>query len=194
MNTASYQTGSALMSVFQADNAAPRWSTSPASTSYIDNDPVDRSIAGPTSAPVTAGMQYLTATATAGPSGVGAIACSVDGSAWSEEPLSAAGSEQATAEVPVSGLGSHTASCYATNRAIDPTGAPARSPVRTWSIRIGEPVRAAITFAKVIRRCHRAAVGGPHGGKSRGRRARHRLCAARARCCEASAAFASVTG
>ena len=45
----------------------------------IDNAPVALSLTGPTDAPSTAGPQTITATASAGPSGVRGISCSVDG-------------------------------------------------------------------------------------------------------------------
>ncbi len=145
----------------QAHNASYNPSTSaPDWTSYgedlnIDNEPVALSLSGATDAPVTAGTQYVTATATAGPSGVGSIMCSVDGSAWSPQQLSGSGSQTATAEIPVSGLGSHSVSCYATNNAVDASGYDAASPASSWSIKIGDPINAGITFSKVTRHCRR---------------------------------------
>lgn len=129
--------------------------TSDSESLNVDNLPVGLSLNGPTDVPVTAGPQYVTATATSGPSGVGAIMCSQDGSAWAPEPSSGAGGQTATAEVPVNGLGVHTVSCYAINRAVDGNGAPTTSPTRTWSLKIGEPVSIYAGFPKVIRYCHR---------------------------------------
>lgn len=186
VNTASYPTGGPLTVAFQAENSAGSWSTSRTATTYVDNDPVDLTLTGPTSAPTTAGTQYLTAIATAGPSGVAGVYCSVDGSAWSSEPLYGAGSRQAAAAVPVSGLGSHTATCYAINRAVDPTGAPARSPLRSWAIRIGEPVNAGLSLARVTRRCRRVASRPGHRDK------RHRGHARRRLVCSTPSVFKSV--
>jgi hypothetical protein len=45
----------------------------------IDNDPVTVSMSGPTDAPTTAGVQYVTATASAGPSGVAGLSCALNG-------------------------------------------------------------------------------------------------------------------
>jgi hypothetical protein len=79
--------------------------------------------------------------------------CSVDGSSWTREGLAGGGTQSATAHVPITGVGSHQVSCYATNQAFDSAGALATSPTQTWSLKIGEPVNAGITFAKVIRHC-----------------------------------------
>ena len=104
--------------------------------------------------PVLPGTQHVSATATSGPSGVGSIMCSVDGSPSTAEQLTGGGSQTANAQVPVSGLGVHTISCYATNRAVDGTGAPTTSPTQTWSLKIGEPVQIYAGFSKVVRECH----------------------------------------
>jgi len=130
------------------------WTTDTESLN-VDNLPVGLSLNGPTDVPVTAGTQYVTATASSGPSGVGSIMCSVDGSPSAAEPLTGGGAQTATAQVPVSGLGVHSVSCYATNRAVDGNGAPATSPTQTWSLKIGEPVQIYAGFPKVIRDCHR---------------------------------------
>lgn len=155
ISTNGFANGSSLALVYQGENAAQRWSSSPASTSYVDNAPVSLTLTGPADAPTTAGTQYVTATATAGPSGVGSIQCSVDGSAWSARSISSADSEAASASIPVSGLGSHQVVCYASNRAVDPSGAVATSVPKTWSIKIGEPVIAGISFSRIVRHCRR---------------------------------------
>ena len=81
----------------------------------IDNTPVSLSLSGPTDAPSTAGVQYVSATATAGPSGVQGISCSVDGAP-------AQSYSGASAQVPVSGIGSHSIRCAADNNAVDASG------------------------------------------------------------------------
>ena len=48
-------------------------------TIRIDNQQPTVALSGPADAPSTAGTQYVTATATAGPSGVAGISCAVDG-------------------------------------------------------------------------------------------------------------------
>lgn len=122
----------------------------PSETLRVDNEPVQLSLSGPTTASTVAGTQHLLASATAGPSGVW-IGCSVDGG---PEQWQNTGSEQ----IPVSGAGAHTASCRARNGAIDPHGDYAYSPTQTWSINIGQPTVSAIGFQKLVDalKCHRA--------------------------------------
>ena len=48
-------------------------------TIRIDNQQPTVALSGPADAPSTAGTQYVTATAAAGPSGVAGISCAVDG-------------------------------------------------------------------------------------------------------------------
>jgi len=118
-------------------------------TVYIDNIEPTVSLSGPTDVPVTAGTQYVTATATAGPSGVDGIACSVDNAPtqWYASP----------AEVPVSGVGDHHLQCQAANHAVDVAGSRAWSAPATWSLKIGEPTASAITFGHIVNvlRCKR---------------------------------------
>jgi hypothetical protein len=108
-------------------------------TIYIDNSQPTISLSGPTDAPSTAGTQYVIASASAGPSGVGGIFCSVDGSpyvAYSGNP----------ARIPVQGIGAHVVQCYAQNQATDPTGARGQSAVESWGLRIRQPTISGITF------------------------------------------------
>jgi len=149
LNTTDYADGQHTLG-YAASNAA----NVPASTSKtisIDNEPVSLSLSGPTDAPSTAGTQYVHATASAGPSGVGAIFCSVDGG-----PYQRIGGS--TGQAPVSGIGAHRVVCFAQNDAIDPSGAPASSPVQTWDLTIREPAMAAVSFVKLVGRlrCYRA--------------------------------------
>jgi hypothetical protein len=167
LDSSNYPDGTPLRLYYQAENAAGNWTTSPTSSSYVDNSPVALSLSGPTDSPVSAGPQNIIATAAAGPSGVKSIACSVDGSAWSDEQISGAGTQSASATIRISGIGSHQVSCYATNRSFDVTGAAATSPTETWSLKIGEPIQAGITFAHVIRACRSARVRVNRGGHTR---------------------------
>lgn len=142
-------------------NAAGNW-TNPTEQIGIDNSPVSLTVTGPTDAPVGDGVQHLTATAAAGPSGVGGIYCSDSGGPSTSEPLSGAGAQTATAQVPVSGLGDHKISCYAVNRAQDANGNPAASGRQTWSLRIGEPVKVGITLSRIRVHCSRVRVRKHH--------------------------------
>jgi hypothetical protein len=116
----------------------------------VDNSPVELSLSGPTDAPVTSGTQYVTATATAGPSGVAGISCSADGAPYSWQ----AGS---STRIPVAGLGGHQVSCYAENNSIDASGAHAMSARQAWSLSIREPTVSAISFSHLADplRCRR---------------------------------------
>jgi hypothetical protein len=99
-------------------------------------------LSGPSDAASTGGTQYVTATGSAGPSGVAGIYCTVDGSgvqSYAENP----------AQIPVSGLGSHQVGCYARNHAVNANGATATSPTETFDVSIREPTAAAITFARI---------------------------------------------
>ena len=75
------------------------------------------SLSGPVDAPSTAGTQYVTATAGGSPSGIADIVVHA----------STVGRRRRTparrAQVPVSGIGTHTVSCYAQDNAVDPAGA-----------------------------------------------------------------------
>jgi len=147
LNTTDYANGQHTFA-YGAYNAA----SVPASASKtvsIDNAPVSLNLSGPTDAPSTAGTQHVQAIATAGPSGVRAIYCSVDGGAYQAYSGS-------SAQVPVNGVGGHGVSCFAANNAIDPSGAPGTSPVQSWSLTIREPTVAAVAFVKVVGklRCH----------------------------------------
>jgi hypothetical protein len=147
LNTTSYSDGQHTLA-YGAYNAAGV----PASVSKsisIDNQPVSLSLNGPTDAPTTAGTQYVSASASAGPSGVAGIFCSVDGSPYQRYGA-------ATAQVPVDGVGPHRVDCYAQNNAVDPSGAPASSPTETWNLTIREPTVSAVAFTRVVDalRCH----------------------------------------
>jgi hypothetical protein len=117
----------------------------------IDNDPVSISLSGPTDAPSTAGTQYVTATATAGPSGVQGISCSVDGASTQVY-------NGASAQVPVSGVGSHSVRCAADNNAADASGNHGWSSWATWTLSIRQPTVSGIGFSRLVdpMLCHRA--------------------------------------
>jgi hypothetical protein len=121
-------------------------------TVYVDNSSPTISLSGPVDSPSTAGTQYVTATAGGSPSGIADIVCSVDGGP-------AQSYSGASAQVPVSGIGMHTASCYAQDNAVDPSGVHGSSSMASWSLKIGEPTVVGIAFDKLVGlRCHRARV------------------------------------
>ena len=114
-------------------------------TVHVDNQQPTVSLVGPSDAPSTAGTQYVTATATAGPSGVDGISCSVDGTQGRWYP-------GATARVPVSGIGQHQVRCVAENNAIDGSGAHGASKPATFAMKIGVPTVTAVAFSKLVDR------------------------------------------
>jgi hypothetical protein len=112
-------------------------------TLYIDNQQTTVTLSGPSDAPSTAGTQYVTATAAAGPSGVAGISCSVDGGPAQWYPSS-------TAEVPVSEIGEHQVSCFSENNAVDPQGVHGTSATATASMKIGLPTVSAVSFSALV--------------------------------------------
>ena len=94
-------------------------------TLSVDNEPVSVSLSTPNDSNPSVWVNHavtVDATASAGPSGIGSVTCSVDG---------AAARAYAPAGVTIDGTGVHTASCTATNRAIDPQGSPNSSTTST---------------------------------------------------------------
>jgi hypothetical protein len=126
-----------------ATNAAIVTSTG-SQTVNVDNQPVNLSMSGPTDAPSTAGTQYVTATATAGPSGVSGITCSTDGAPLQWYP-------GATASIPVQGLGAQQVSCVAQNNASDSSGAAAYSQWQNFDLSIRQPSLSTVSFAHIAR-------------------------------------------
>ena len=198
VDTASVASGSAIPLVMWARDAAYDYSAghylanAVTSNVSIDNDPVSLSLSGPTDAPTTAGTQYVTATASAGPSGVSGVSCSLDGAPYQWY----AG---ASTRVPVSGLGVHKLTCSGANNARDTSGNVATSAPQTWTLSIREPTASAIGFSKLVDalRCHRvrARVAVPakwvmvrrHHKLVRVRRRAHTKVAAVTRCHERTA-------
>jgi len=149
INTTQYANGALSLMLSASDAASPANVSSPSETLEVDNTPVGLTLSGPTDALSTAGTQYITASASAGPSGV-SIACSLDGSPYDWY-------SGASAQIPVSGLGPHTARCYGQNGAIDPQGTAATSPVSSWTLYIREPTVIGASFAHIADalRCHK---------------------------------------
>ena len=139
VNTTNYSNGP-LAIALEARNAAGNWAT-PTSTVHVDNAPAQLSLSGPTDVPSTAGTQHITASATAGPSGVSGIHCTLDGAPYRSYPVSTVG-------IPVAGLGIHHLTCYGANNAKNPSGSVATSAPQSWTLRIAEPTAATIAFTR----------------------------------------------
>ena len=141
VDTRNYVPASGSLALTLAGSNAAGVVSAPAEKLDVDNDPVQLSLSGPTTASTSSGTQYVTATASAGPSGV-AIGCSLDGSPqrWQSGTVE---------QVPVGGAGDHVVSCEAHNGAVDPQGQYAYSAPQSWSLDIGEPTVSAIGFAKI---------------------------------------------
>jgi hypothetical protein len=87
-------------------------------TLEVDNDPVGVSLSTPNDPNPSVWINHavtVDATASAGPSGVGGMTCSEDGSKSASYPA---------AGVAVNGDGIHTVTCAAWNKAVDPQGQP----------------------------------------------------------------------
>jgi hypothetical protein len=150
VQTGDYGAGAMPLTIGGCDAAGACTGNAYTKTIYVDNTQPTVSLSGPTDAPSTAGAQYVTATASAGPSGVDGISCSVDNAPAQWYPSS-------TAQVPVSGVGEHSVSCAAANKAVDPAGNHRWSNWGAWSLKIGDPTVSGITFGHVIDalRCRR---------------------------------------
>jgi hypothetical protein len=155
-NTASVSSGASVPLVMWARDAAYDYtagaylSGTVTKSINIDNDPVAINLSGPTDAPSTASIQYVTASATAGPSGVQGISCTVDGSP-------AQFYSGASARVPVSGIGEHSVRCAADDNAVDASGGHGWSDWASWSMSIRQPTVSGIGFSKLVDAmlCHR---------------------------------------
>jgi hypothetical protein len=148
LDTSRYGQGALPLTLSTSDAAGVPASVT--KTVYVDNSTPAISLSGPVDAPSTAGTQYVTATASGSPSGIADIECSIDGGP-------AQSYSGASAQVPVSGIGQHTVSCYAEDNAVDPSGVHGRSAAAGWSLKIGQPIVVGIAFDKLVGlRCHRA--------------------------------------
>src|SRR5450755_747492 len=150
VDTTRYGQGALPLTISASDAAGVPASVT--KTAYVDNSTPTISLSGPVDAPSTAGTQYVTGTAGGSPSGIAEIVCSVDGGP-------AQGYPGGSAQVPVSGIGTHTVSCYAQDNAVDPSGVHGSSSTATWSLKIGEPTVVGVAFDKLVGlRCHAARV------------------------------------
>ncbi len=134
----------AMPLVFSATNAAGvNTGFAYARTVNVDNETPTIAMSGPTDAPSTAGTQYVTASAAAGPSGVSGIDCSLDGAP-------ARWVSGASTQVPVAGIGVHQLTCTSANNARDASGNGATSAPATWTLSIRQPTVSGIGFAKLV--------------------------------------------
>ena len=111
-------------------------------TIEVDNQAPTVSVVGPRDASATAGTQYVKASATAGPSGVAGIACSVDRSPVHWYPT-------ADASVPVAGVGVHHITCYSQSNARDSSGLRASSAPATWTMSIRSTSVSTVSFVRI---------------------------------------------
>lgn len=141
VNTAQYGQGALPLTLTASDAAnVPVTDTK---TVYVDNQAPTISLSGPTDAPTTAGTQYITASAGAGPSGVAGISCSLDGapSQWHGSTI---------AQIPIQGVGVHHLSCFSASNARDASGALAASSPAGWTLSIRTPSVSTASFARVV--------------------------------------------
>jgi hypothetical protein len=158
LDTADYPNGPLSLRLSARDAATPANVSSISETLHVDNEPVTVGLSGPARALSEDGTQYVTAVATAGPSGVGTIWCALDAGGYAAHP-------GASAQIPVSGVGRHRISCFATNNALDAGGQPAHSPTTSFYLDIQEPSVATVSFAtgrsaERVRFGHAAIVAG----------------------------------
>ena len=112
-------------------------------TIHVDSVQPTVALSGPADASSSAGTQYVTATATVGNSGLGAISCSVD-----QGPEQSYASSPA--QIPVAGLGQHSIDCTASNRSFNSAGQVAVSPPASFSMDIGAPTAGSVSFGNII--------------------------------------------
>lgn len=145
IQTGNYGQGALPLTIGATDAAGVP--TSDTKTIYVDNSSPSITIAGPADAPTTAGVQYLIATASAGPAGVAGISCSLDGAAaqWHAGP---------NAIIPVQGLGDHSLTCSSANNARDGAGTPGWSAPTTHALTIREPTVTSVSFDRIAGALH----------------------------------------
>jgi hypothetical protein len=141
VNTAQYGQGAVPLTLSGTDAATEP--VSDTKTLDIDNQTPTVSLSGPTDAPSTAGTQYVTAEAGAGPSGVAGISCSVDNapSQWYAAT---------SVRIPIQGIGVHEVSCLSEGNARDASGNLASSTPATWTLSIRSPSVSTVSFERVV--------------------------------------------
>jgi hypothetical protein len=145
LDTTRYPSGPLSLALAARDATSPANVSVRSETLHVDNQPLTLSLGGPRDAASTAGTQYVSAAATAGPSGVAGIDCSLDGARFSTY----AG---ASARIPVHGIGQHQVVCFAANHSIDSSGVPGVSVPEVWQLSIRQPTVFAIGFPRIVNR------------------------------------------
>jgi hypothetical protein len=118
LDTRDYVSTSGPLSLTLGGQNAAGVQSTPSETLEVDNDPVTVSFSTSNDANPSVWVNHavtVDAAASAGPSGVAATSCSVDGGAASAYPAGG---------LTVNGNGVQTVSCTANNGAVDPQGAP----------------------------------------------------------------------
>jgi hypothetical protein len=149
VSTGAYGQGAIPLTISGLDAAGVP--ASDTTTLSVDNSIPSIALSGPQDAPTTAGVQYLTATATAGPSGVAGISCSLDGAP-------AQWHAGASAVIPVQGLGVHAVTCSSADNARDAAGNAGWSAPSTSSLSIRQPSISSIAFSHLVNALHCARV------------------------------------
>jgi hypothetical protein len=174
VDTSNYPNGSAAVTLaYSATNAAGAVSSTSRAID-VDNVAPSVSLSAPADTASTSGTQDVTVTGSAGPSGVADIDCSVDGAPTQTY-------SGASAQVPVSGIGSHQVTCFDRNHAVNSCGVAATSAPQTLDLSIRQPTAEAITFARIADalKCHTAieqvkVAGRLHTVRRHGKRVRVR--------------------
>lgn len=109
-------------------------------TVYVDNIRPGMSLSGPTDVSSAAGTQYITATATAGASGVRGISCSIDGAP-------AQWHANSSWQIPFVSLGVHYVRCVSENNSYSANGQPNSSAPATWMLSIRQPSVSTASFS-----------------------------------------------
>lgn len=160
LDTTQYVNGP-LPITFSASDAAGNVD-SPVVTPYIDNSPVTLRLSAPSDVATTAATATaeVSAAASNNPSG-SSIICSVDGGP-------SASYVGPSAQIPMSGLGSHSVSCHAQDGATDVSGTPGESATQTATVSIRQPTAEAISFTRITGlRCREVRVRARVRGRER---------------------------
>ena len=139
VDTTRYANGPLAIKYYAADAAQPANVAASSFAVKVDNTPVGLTLSGPTQA---TGPADVTAKATAGPSGVYGILCSVNGGQLTWYRSSGA-------SIPVSATGLNTVSCVAQNNAINDYGQAGTSPTQTLTVDIRKPTVSLISMTHV---------------------------------------------
>lgn len=143
VHTTKYANGANALALRGRDAAQLATSDAPYTKAVdFDNQPPTVALTGPSDAPSNAGTQHLRVTATAGPSGIARITCTVDGQLKSYAGTSA--------RIAVSGIGVHNVHCSTANNARDASGAVAVSLPAGHRISIRRPTLLAVGFGRIV--------------------------------------------